>query len=163
LDGAIIHLEKSVQCNANLVLAHNDLGSALVKKGKLREALTHYEKALAIYPDNPVALGNLAWLLSTSADESLRDGDRALKLAQSAIRFSPGNQPGLVHVLAAALAENGRFAEADETAERALSLALAQGDSSLAELIRIARRHYQAGEPLRDHTFAPDHASPVEP
>jgi hypothetical protein len=84
-----------------------------------------------------------------SPDASLRNGARALELAQRASKLSGGNHPVVQHALAAAYAESGRFAEADETAERALSLALAQGNNALADVLRSERSLYQAGKPSR--------------
>jgi Flp pilus assembly protein TadD len=125
--------------------------------------MKHYEQALALQANDPDALGNLAWILCTCTDPSLRDGTRALELARQSMRHAPANRPDLLHILAAALAENGRFLEADETAERALTLALAQGDQSLAGFIRLARSQYQAGKPVRGTQPAPEILSPAVP
>jgi tetratricopeptide (TPR) repeat protein len=108
------------------------------------------------------ALRNLAWLLATGDDDSVRDGARAMDLAQQAIGLSTESRPDLLHVLAAAYAETGRFAEADETAERALALSLAQDDAILVNLIRKTRNAYQAGRPFRDRN-ASSTDSPATP
>ena len=46
--------------------------------------MTEYTKALQIAPEDLAALSNLAWLLATSADPSLRNGSEAVRLAERA-------------------------------------------------------------------------------
>jgi len=112
--------------------AHTTLGDALLRKGEIGEAITHYEKALEIAPHSILTLNNLAWALSTCPDASLRNGARAIELAQKADQLAGGQNPIFIRTLAAAYAENGRFNDAIETAQRALQLATAQGDFALA-------------------------------
>jgi hypothetical protein len=53
-------------------------------------------------------------------------------------------------VLAAAYAENGRFADAVETAQRGADLATIQGNPALAAELQKNIALYQIGRPLRD-------------
>src|SRR5439155_4840630 len=85
-----------------------------------------------IAPHSILTLNNLAWALSTCPDASLRNGARAIELAQKADQLAGGQNPILIRTLAAAYAENGRFNDAIETAQRAVQFALAQGDFALA-------------------------------
>ena len=59
-----------------------------------------------------MARNNLAWLLATSSDASIRDGNRAIELAKQAVQLSGGKDADYLRTLAAAYAETGRFAEA---------------------------------------------------
>ncbi|HEY2573220.1 MAG TPA: tetratricopeptide repeat protein, partial [Verrucomicrobiaceae bacterium] len=154
-DDAITHYERALELRPDFVDAHNNLAAALQQKGRFKEALAHLEEGVKRSPEALGVSNNLALFLATSDDASLRDGARALKLAQRVNQRSGGNRPEFLHTLAAAYAETGKFIEADETAERAQSLAMAQGDPIQAEVIRNARKLYQAGKPLR-------HAPPVE-
>jgi hypothetical protein len=83
------------------------------------------------------AQANLAWVLATSPDASLRDGAKAVALAKKVIeRAGHANDVNTVIVLrtlAAGYAEIGRFTEAIETAQQASQLAIAQGNSALIE------------------------------
>jgi hypothetical protein len=56
----------------------------------------------------------------------------------------------ILHVLAAAYAQNGRFSEAIETAQRSLQLAIAQNNSALADSLRMEIELYQKGFPYRN-------------
>jgi hypothetical protein len=53
-------------------------------------------------------------------------------------------------VLAAAYAENGRFADAVETAQRGADLATIQGNPGLVAELQSNIALYQSGRPLRD-------------
>ena len=55
-----------------------------------------------------------------------------MELARQANDLAGGENPIILHTLAAAFAEAGRFSEAVETAQRALRLAEAQSNTSLA-------------------------------
>ncbi len=114
-DEAIVHYERALEINPDNADAHNNLGNAFLHKGQAREAIVHYELAVKINPTNLPALDNLAWLLATNPEASLRNGARALELAHQACQISGGNHPNLLQTLAAAYAETGRFAEADES------------------------------------------------
>ena len=105
--------------------AHANLGIALLAKGRVRDAMAEYTKALQISPENLAALSNLAWLLATSADPSLRNGSEAVRLAERAESASSRSDkhPTVLRILAAAYAEAGQFAEAKETAQQALEAA----------------------------------------
>ena len=60
MDEAIAHFQKALQINPDYADAHNNLGSALLRKGKVDEAITHYQKALQINPDFAEAQKNLS-------------------------------------------------------------------------------------------------------
>ena len=85
-------------------------------------------------------------------------GDRiepAVELAEQADALTGGENPVILHTLAAALAEAGRFSEAVETAQRALRLAEAQSNSMLAGALQSEMNLYQAGSPF--HSPAKTH------
>src|SRR5215471_19220115 len=66
------------------------LAIALEEKGNPAEAMQHYQKALEIAPNSIPTLTNLAWLLATSQDGSLRNGAKAIDLARQADRLVGG-------------------------------------------------------------------------
>jgi hypothetical protein len=63
-------------------------------------------------------------------------------------------------VLGAAYAENGRFSQAIETAQRGADLANSQGNPGLAAELKSNITLYQAGTPLRDPSLANGSSSP---
>jgi hypothetical protein len=95
-------------------------------------------------------LNNLAWVLSTCPDSTFRNGPRAVEFAQPAVQLSGMKNPVFVRTLAAAYAENGRFSDATEVAQRALQLAHEGDDSDLAHKIENDIDLYRANSPRRD-------------
>ena len=75
--------------------------------GQHGEAIRDYERALAINPKSGGSHNNLAWLLATTPDQSLRDGPRALRHARAALE--QGRIGAWLDTLAAAHAECGDF------------------------------------------------------
>ena len=106
------------------------LGDLYYRRQNFIEVKQAYETSLALRPDQPQVLNNLAWLLATCADERLRDPPRALALAQRAVALE--QSAFILDTLAESYFANGRYAEALEAGKRAL--ALAKGD----------RSHYEA-------------------
>jgi Flp pilus assembly protein TadD len=155
VDEAIAHFQKALQFKPRDAKAENNLGNAFLRKGNEREAINHYEKALQIQPADPTFQNNMAWLLATCPEDSLRDGNRAAELAHQADALTGGQNPVILHTLAAALAEAGRFSEAMETARRALRLAEAQSNLRLVEALQSEMKLYQAGSPF--HSSAKTH------
>ncbi len=150
VDEAIVHFQKAVQANPKLATAQNDLATALLHQGRAEEAIAHFRAATDVQPGNPFPLNNLAWALATCPQASVRDGPRAVELAQQAERLSGGRNPSVLETLAAAYAETGRFPEAIATAQRALDLATARTNSALMEPLRAQIALYRAGSPFRD-------------
>ncbi|MGB7746807.1 MAG: tetratricopeptide repeat protein [Verrucomicrobiia bacterium] len=162
VDEAILQFQKAVSTRPEYAKAHNNLGHALLQKGRVDEAITHFQKALEIrsdYPDAGHNLARVAWLLATSPEASVRNGAKAIELAEAVERLSNGKDSLIVMVLAAAYAEAGRFPEAVATAERAQQLAAQQGNASLADVLGRQIKLYQAGTPFRD-TNAPVATAP---
>ena len=150
VEEAIVHYRKALELRPDYANAHNNLANALRQQGRTAEAVHEYEAALKSEPDSILAGNNLAWILATSPNASVRDGAKAVQLAQRANRLSGGSDPIILHTLAAAYAENRQFSEAVNAAQRALELADANGVASLAESLRSKLALYQAETPYRD-------------
>jgi protein O-mannosyl-transferase len=146
-DEAITHFKKTLELSPESADAHVNLGSALLAKGRVQEAITQYRDALRTAPENVAAQTNLAWLLATASDPSLRNGPEAAAFAEAANRLSEGRQAIILRILAAAYAECGRFAEASETAQRALQMATDEENIVLANALRKEIALYQSGSP----------------
>jgi tetratricopeptide (TPR) repeat protein len=149
-DEAIAHWQKTVSIQPNDAEAHTTLGDALLRKGEIGEAIAHYQAALEFSPQSISTLNNLAWALSTCPDAPLRNGAKAIELAQKADQLSGGKNPIFIRTLAAAYAENGRFNDAIETAQRALQLATAQDNFASANKLERDLDLYRTNFPLRD-------------
>jgi Flp pilus assembly protein TadD len=127
-----------------------ELAGLLRQLGKEREAVVEYHRALAARPDSLEALNNLAWILATSSDPSLRNGVEAVELAQKACRQTQDKDPMPMGTLAAAYAEAGRFPDAIATAEKAADLAAAAGNAQFAAINRQLQQLYRSGKPYHE-------------
>jgi tetratricopeptide (TPR) repeat protein len=147
LDEAIEHFKEAVKIAPTFADAYYNLGNALMQNGRLGEAMKEYRKALDLAPRHLPAHLSLAWLLATGPEASLRNGQKAMELAQQAEQLSGGTSPEILDTLAAAYAEAGRYPEAVETARQALSLPATQNNPSLADAIQARLKLYEAGSP----------------
>ena len=157
---AMVHYRKFFELEPASVEARNTLGTALIQQGHVREAIDQWQESLAIQPENGNAASNLAWVFATCPQDSIRDGTRAAELGEKALRISGGKIPMIYKVLAAAYAENGRFADAIETAQRGAELATTQGNPGLAAELESNIALYQSGRPLRDPSITNGSSSP---
>ena len=150
LDEAERHFRRALEIEPDHIGARQNLGVALYEQGKTREALEQWRDVLRRQPDQVTILNRCAWILATDPDASLRNGSEATALAERAVRQTQGRDPAILDTLAAAYAESGRFAEAVQTAQTALSQAEALGNTTLAESLRQRVDLYRAGTPYRD-------------
>ena len=147
---AIACYQKAVQLEPRNAKYQDNLGYALFLAGKPGEAAARFQASLEIQPQNAATCKNLAWILATCPDASIRNGARAVELAESAVRLSSRPDPIFVSTLAAAYAEAGRFSEAAATARQAQQLALDRNDSELVKALPDQIGLYLAGTPFRD-------------
>ncbi len=149
LDEAIDQFEKALEIQPN-ARAYNSLGSAFRQKGQYGEAIAYFAKAVEMEPESAAFCRNLAWTLATCPDASLRDGPRAIVLAEKADQLTGGKDAEMLHTLAAAYADDGQVSRALATARRALELAIAQERMNLAGTLRSEIGAYEAA--LRHET-----------
>jgi tetratricopeptide (TPR) repeat protein len=153
LDEAIADYQKAVQLEPQNAVLQRHLGHALLQRGRLDEAMVHFQTSLGIQPADAVTCKDLAWLLATSPEASVRNGSKAVELAEQAVRLSGGADPAFIDTLAAAYAEAGRFPEAVGAAQRAQQLAAAQNNTTLVDALQVQIGRYQAGSPFRDNSL----------
>ena len=122
LDQAIYWYEKAAE-NGNtqsaLTLSNFYSAGFLGEENKSKMALYWLEKATA--NNDPLAQVNLAWLLVTSEDNSIRDAKRALAIIEK-YGNKVGFTSGIIDTLAAIHAELGNFDKAVTLQETALFL-----------------------------------------
>jgi len=149
IDEAMTDWEKTLQLRPNDADAHTCLGNALLRRGSVKEAIAQYETAIALAPEDPHSRINIAWVLATAPDPSIRDGIKAVEFAQRAMELSRGRDPNFLRTLAAAYAESGRFSEAITTAKQAIVVATMQGKSRFAKVLDEDLGLYREHVPLR--------------
>jgi spermidine synthase len=139
------HLLRALDAYPGTAELHLTLSIIEAEQGKPRESLRYLREALRLSPKNLDAANNLAWLLATSHDSSLRDPDEAIRLIERIALES--QDPDLLDTLAAAYAAAGRFDAAVTTANRAASGAEALGNETGASEFRARLSLYRRGEP----------------
>jgi len=151
---AVTEYETALAIEPNFTDAHYDLGNILLQTGHPAEAIGHYQEVLEIDPDYVLALNNLAWVLATAPQASLRNGAQAIAFARQADKLLAGKNANILATLAAAYAEAGRFADAIASVQQALSLAAAGNDAAGIMELRHQLGLYQGGSPYRDNSNA---------
>jgi tetratricopeptide (TPR) repeat protein len=150
IDEAIADLTKALEIHPNDADAHTSLGNALLQKGSPREAIAQYLTALALVPKDPHSRNNVAWVLATTSDGSIRDGARAVGFAEEAVQLSGGREPRFLRTLAAAYAESGRFSEAIAVAQQAAGIANMQAKPDVAKRLENDLLLFRGNLPLRE-------------
>lgn len=152
LDDAVTQLRAAIQIKPDTATRLR-LAAFLSALGQFREAINELQLAVQARPDAIEALNNLAWLLATSADASLRNGPEAVRLAEKAVALSPKKSARCFGTLGAAYAEAGQFPDAIKAAQQAIELARAAGDYRFAQandqLQQLYRQQRAYHEPVR--------------
>lgn len=150
LSKAIESYQRALAADSKNLDAKVGLGMAYTRLGQMEAAVTFYKKVLAESPQHLPAINNLAWLLATSKQDSLRNGAQAVALAEYSLQLPGGSKVHLWHTLAAAYAETGQYDKGAQVALHAATTANAQGNAGLAQQILNERKAYLAGLPWRE-------------
>lgn len=138
-------------------------GNALQGLDRLAEARTAFETSVALNRAYFPAQNNLAWLLATAPDDTVRDGKAALAHALIASELTRHRDAGIIDTLAAAHAEAGDFEEAVRWPREAMALV---GKSELSPDpggFESRLTGYEAGKPHREDPRATYEAGVREP
>ncbi|MDZ4817619.1 MAG: tetratricopeptide repeat protein [Planctomycetota bacterium] len=119
---------------------------AYLAVGKHPEAVADYEVALKLKPEDAGVLNNLAWVLSTSPNDKVRDGKRAIELATEACKKTEYKQAHILSTLAAAYAEAGNWDEAVKWSKKAVEMT----DAANRKQIEGELASYEAKKPWRE-------------
>ena len=152
VDEAIADFQKALRLKPDHVNACYNLGLALLQKGRAEEAITCFQKALRLKPDFSEAQNDLAWVLATAPQASLRNGDKAVELAARANRLAGGKNPIFLRTLAAAYAEAGRSGDAIQNVQKAIELAQAARQPDLVKRLNGELKLYESGRPFHQQS-----------
>ena len=138
-DEAIAALTTAIETVPHDYQAYSKRGAARYLKGDYDAAIADYRRALAIHPDDAVALHQLALVLAFCPDSGFRNLPRAIALARRAVNLLP--DPAFLSSLAAVQAEAGAWTDAVQTQERLVARiqALGQTEELAAMEARLAR------------------------
>ena len=152
--------------NADTLALHGRLAGVLFAEGKTNEAepefraeLNGMEQALVPEPGatnqdtatrarTPEALNEIAWLLATCPVSQIRNGPRAVILAEEAVGTNNRKNPEILDTLAAAYAEAGQFKKAVSTEQEAIALFPPRTAPEAGFTFRLGR--FKANSPYRE-------------
>jgi tetratricopeptide (TPR) repeat protein len=136
VDSAIDHYKKAIKIAPHFYPAHNDLGSAYIKKGDFASAELEFSEVVKLNPTDASAyfnLGNVA-LITKRFPEGLRYVDEGL-------RKHPNSGTGLF-ILGSLLRQVGKFIDAERVLRQALTVdpSLSRAHLELVNLYRQQNR-----------------------
>jgi len=134
--GGVEELKRALTLDPTLTDAHALLGEAYDGLGQPAEAVAQFDLAVHGTPDNPILLRRVAWFLATTSADNIRDGRRAIALAERAQRLTRGDDAGVMEALGAAYAELDRFEDAARALETAEAIASTRGDAAWVLALR---------------------------
>ena len=146
---AIEHYEHALKSDPRSALIERDLGIALSRLGKFGPAAEHLRRAVELEPANLDLAAELSWMLATCPQNGVRDGAKAVELARKICEATRYTNLQALNILAAAYAEAGKFAEAEDATLKALSLIPTRA-TPLERELRQRLQIYRSGNPYRD-------------
>jgi tetratricopeptide (TPR) repeat protein len=147
-DKAIQDYSEAIDISPTDAVASNNRGTAYFDKKEYDKAIRDFSDAISINPKHPLAYNNLARLLATCPKDSVRDGNKAIKLATKACELSKWKVAAQLDTLAAAHAETKNFQEAVKWEKKALDLGF-DADKD-REKARQRLKLYEADKPYRE-------------
>jgi protein O-mannosyl-transferase len=156
---AVTCFRHSVELAPEDIRSRVALARTLGESGDVAGAGEEYRRASRQDPNWPDGMAQEAWRLATHPYLRERDGEAAVRAAQSACSAANPPPTPYLDVLAAAYAEAGHYADAAATAEKALAAANAAGKPDLARAIADRLALYRANHPFHQPApAAPGHA-----
>ncbi|HLX94495.1 MAG TPA: tetratricopeptide repeat protein [Verrucomicrobiae bacterium] len=146
---AIYHLQVAILFKPDAE-TRLELASLYYASGDPHRAVAQFHQVLRLQPDQVEALNNLAWILATCPDDTVRDGKEAVRCAEQACRLTAYKRVEMVTVLAAAYAEAGNFSQAVSTADMAVRMATAAGNTRFATINQQLLLFYRTNKPWRE-------------
>ena len=120
------------------------LGDFLQSRKLEQKAVDAYEKALKLTPMNAEVNNNLAWLLLTAQEKTIRNPERALTLARTAVLLKEHGY--ILDTLATAYWANGLVEEAVATELEAIRLDPDNRTYYLRQLEKFRKQHWRDKE-----------------
>ena len=117
------------------------IGDLMLTRKMEEKALSAYEKAFSLEPTNPEIMNNLAWLLLTAEQLSLRDPLKALTLARAAAALQPKGY--ILDTLATAYWANGLLEEAVRVEQQAAMIDGGQRRFYQTQISKFTGRSYE--------------------
>jgi tetratricopeptide (TPR) repeat protein len=139
-DEALPEFARVVQADSNNEEALLEQVKLLYGKKQFRQALESLERGHAQHPQKGRTIVVLAYLLAASPETDLRNGARALELAQRVYTATGAAPHGAL--VALSLAELGRCREASDLQQQMITLAEQQGNTDLRGKLQADLKPY---------------------
>lgn len=133
---------------------------ALLAVGKHAEAIADYEIVYKAEPNEDHVLNNLAWVLATSTEDSLRNGKRAIEIGTKACELSKYSKPHILSTLAAGYAEAGDWESAIKWSTKAVELNKDKDD--VGDQLKQELESYKQHKPWREKQQVEENTKPLE-
>jgi len=146
-NSAFIHYAKAVKLDPNQPRGWLGQASMLAEHGRYREAVEKLEQASHRLPTDGQIAHALATLLAGAGDLSLRNGPRALDLAQRVFNVQASVDHAVT--LAMAHAENNNCEAAAKFQRLALEKKREQGNPEMVKRLAVTLGHYEKQRPCR--------------
>jgi len=153
VDEGVEHLERALSLAPAHVQALGALSRIYVKARRFGDLARILRAAVAEDPADVGIATNLALLLASCSDGSVRNGAEAVTVAERAASRTGYRRADVLATLAAAYAEAHRYEKAAGTAREARLLAERAGTADLARFLRGQIAEYEAGKPYRDPRY----------
>jgi protein O-mannosyl-transferase len=146
---ALQQYRESLASQAGFGKAYYFVAQAIREQGDAQVSAALYQRGLELDPRWPESARQTAWNLATDPNPRRRHGALAVHLARQVCEATGYQRAEPVDTLAAALAETGRYEEAQSAERKALQLFA--GSGNLDQLIEANERLalYQARRPFR--------------
>ena len=146
-EDALTEYSRVVQADPGNETALLEQVKLLYRKGQVKQALEALEKSHAQYPQRGRTVVLLAYVLAASPQQELRNGARALDLAQRVYATTHAAQHGAL--VALALAELGRCSEAADWQRRIITAAEQEKNTDLVAKLRAGLKQYDNSQSCR--------------
>ena len=145
-DNAIDDFTKGIEVSPECTQCYLNRAKAWAFKREYKRAIQDLEHAQRLSPKNASVLNALAWRIATCPDDDIRDGQRAIELAQTACELTEWKNVDCVDTLAASFAASEKFELAVKMQQKAIALAPEPTKESYRSRLRL----YQQQKPYRE-------------
>ena len=147
------HYEAALELNPQHALANFGLAALHDARGDAARAIPLYRRGLSAQPSNRLAVNNLAWILATHPDGSVRDPAEAKRLAEKLNEATGDQLPHVLDTLAAAEAAAGNYQVAVRLVERAIELVESASNQPLSDDLSERLTIYKSEQPFIEKRF----------
>jgi tetratricopeptide (TPR) repeat protein len=146
---AVAGFRRVIELDPQFAGAYLQLGLTLVQSHQYADAIATFRRGLEVEPRHMVIGNEMAWLMATAPDATVRNGAQAIQIGEQLVALTNHKEFKPLDTLAAAYAEAGRFDEAITSARKALSLAESSADTKAVSQIAQRLLLYERDQPYR--------------